>query len=129
MAKKATKKAAKPKNNKFSQKMLAVETVQRLDEILKDVKGSKSSVFAKDDVLKIIDEVKDLFKQESPSLMISLDEFIDEVADNIADNIDESDLDDFDLELSGNEIYIRSVRINNSRVKELIEEITDSYFG
>jgi hypothetical protein len=33
------------------------------------------------------------------------------------------------LELSGNEIYIRSVRINNSRVKELIEEITDSYFG
>jgi hypothetical protein len=129
MAKKATKKAAKPKNNKFSQKMLAVETVQRLDEILKDVKGSKSSVFAKDDVLKIIDEVKDLFKQESPSLMISLDEFIDEVADNIADNIDEGDFDDVDLELSGNEIYIRSVRINNSRVKELIEEITDSYFG
>lgn len=129
MAKKSAKKAANPKDKKFSQMMLAKETTNRLDEILKDVKGSKSSVFAKDDVLKIVGEIKELFKQESASVVINMDEFVAEVADNIADSIDESDLDDFDLELSGNEIYIRSVRINNNRVKDLVEEVTDNYFG
>lgn len=129
MAKKSAKKAANPKDKKFGQMMLAKETTNRLDEILKDVKGSKSSVFAKEDVLKIVGEIKELFKQESASVVINMDEFVAEVADNIADSIDESDFDDFDLELSGNEIYIRSVRINNNRVKDLVEEVTDNYFG
>ena len=129
MAKKVAKKAANPKNKKFSQMMLAKETTYRLDEILKDIKGSKSSVFAKDDVLKIVGEIKELFKQESASVVINVEEFIAEVADNIADSIDESDLDDVDLELSGNEIYIRSLRIDNQRVKDLVEEVTDQYFA
>lgn len=129
MAKKVAKKAAPKKVNKFSQMMLATETVKKMDEILKDVKDSKSSVFSKDDVIKIISEIKDTFKQESPTVLLDLQEFIDEVADNISDNIDQGDLDDFELDLDGSEIFIRGIRLDNQRVKELIEGITDQYFA
>ena len=129
MAKKVAKKATPKKVNKFSQMMLAAETVKVMDEILKDVKDSKSSVFSKDDVIKIISEIKGTFKQESPTLLINLDEFVDELADNITDNIDQGDLDDFELDLDGSEIFIRGIRLDNQRVKELIEGITDQYFA
>ena len=127
MAKKVTKKSAPKKLDKFSQTMLVAETVQRMDEILSDVKGSKSSVFAKDDVIKIISEIKESFNQNSPIVLLSLEEFIDELADNIAHNISEQDLDSVDLSMSGNEVYIDNIRIDNQRVKELIEEVTDNY--
>ena len=127
MAKKVTKKSAPKKLDKFSQTMLVAETVQRMDEILSDVKGSKSSVFAKDDVIKIISEIKESFNQNSPTVLLSLEEFIDELADNIAHNISEQDLDSVDLSMSGNEVYIDNIRIDNQRVKELIEEVTDNY--
>ena len=129
MAKKLAKKAAPKKGNKFSQMMLAAETVQKMDGILKDVKDSKSSVFSKDDVIKIISEIKGTFNQESPTVLIDMEEFIDEVAENIADNITDMDLDNFDMSLNGNEIMIDSLRLDSRRVRELVEEITSSYFA
>jgi len=129
MAKKLAKKAAPKKGNKFSQMMLATETVKKMDEILKDVKDSKSSVFSKDDVIKIISGIKDTFKQESPTVLLDLQEFIDEVAENVADNISEHDLDQVDLSMNCNEVFIDSIRLDSDRVKELVEEITNSYFA
>jgi hypothetical protein len=128
-AKKATKKATQKKGDKFSQMMLASETVQKMEEILTDVKVSKSSVFSKDDVIKIISEIKGTFNQESPTVLLNMEEFIDEVAENIADNITDMDLDNFDLSLHGNEIMIDSLRLDSRRVRELVEEITSSYFA
>jgi hypothetical protein len=129
MAKKVAKKAAPKKVNKFSQMMLATETVKKMDEILKDVKDSKSSVFSKDDVIKIISEIKDTFKQESPTVLLDLQEFIDEVAENVADNISEFDLDQVDLSMDGNEVIVDNIKLDSDRVKELVEEITNSYFA
>ena len=129
MAKKLAKKAAPKKGNKFSQMMLAAETVKKMDEILKDVKDSKSSVFSKDDVIKIISEIKGTFNQESPTVLINMEEFIDEVAENIADNISEHDLDQVDLSMNCNEVFIDNIKLDSERVRELVEEITDSYFA
>ena len=129
MAKKVAKKAAPKKVNKFSQMMLATETVQKMDGILKDVKDSKSSVFSKDDVIKIISEIKEAFSQESPTVLIGIDDFIDEVAENIVDNISEGDLDQVDLSMNGNEVFVDNIRLDSDRVRELVEEITSSYFA
>jgi len=129
MAKKVAKKAAPKKVNKFSQMMLATETVQKMDGILKDVKDSKSSVFSKDDVIKIISEIKGTFNQESPTVLIDMEEFIDEVAENIVDNITEMDLDDFDLSLDGTAICIDRIKLDSDSVRGLVEEITSSYFA
>jgi hypothetical protein len=129
MAKKLAKKAAPKKGNKFSQMMLAAETVQKMDGILKDVKDSKSSVFSKDDVIKIISEIKGTFNQESPTVLIDMEEFIDEVAENIVYNITEMDLDDFDLSLDGTTICIDRIKLDSDRVRELVEDITSSYFA
>jgi t-SNARE complex subunit (syntaxin) len=129
MAKKVAKKAAPKKGNKFSQMMLAAETVQKMDGILKDVKDSKSSVFSKDDVIKIISEIKGTFNQESPTVLIDMEEFIDEVAENIVDNITEMDLDDFDLSLDGTTICIDRIKLDSDSVRGLVEEITSSYFA
>ena len=129
MAKKVAKKAAPKKVNKFSQIRLAAETVQKMDGILREVKDSKSSVFSKDDVIKIISEIKEAFSQESPTVLIGIDDFIDEVAENIVDNISEGDLDQVDLSMNGNEVFVDNIRLDSDRVRELVEEITSSYFA
>lgn len=129
MAKKVAKKAAPKKVNKFSQMMLATETVQKMDGILREVKDSKSSVFSKDDVIKIISEIKDTFKQESPTVLIGIDDFIDEVAENIVDNISEGDLDQVDLSMDGNEVIVDNIKLDSDRVRELVEEIANNYFA
>jgi hypothetical protein len=129
MAKKVAKKATPKKVNKFSQMRLASETVQKMDGILREVKDSKSSVFSKDDVIKIISEIKEAFNQESPTVLIGIDDFIDEVAENIVDNISEGDLDQVDLSMNGNEVFVDNIRLDSDRVRELVEEITSSYFA
>jgi hypothetical protein len=126
VAKKAAKKAAPKKGNKFNQMVQASKTLERLSELLNEVKNSKSSVFAKDDVLKIISEVRESFKLEEPS--VDLESFIDDVAENIADNITESDLDDVDMSMQGCEVFIDNLKLDESRVRELVEEIVTGYF-
>jgi hypothetical protein len=51
------------------------------------------------------------------------------VAENVADNISDQDLDTVDFSMNGNEVFIDNIRLDSDRVRELVEEITDSYFA
>jgi len=58
--------------------------------------------------------------------------FFDEIVDQVASEINDLGRDlveEYDLELSGNEIYLDSVRLDYSRIEETIKEVLERYFS
>jgi len=58
--------------------------------------------------------------------------FFDEIVDQVSSEINDMGMEiieDYDLELSGNEIYLDGCRISISRVEKTIKEVLERYFS
>jgi hypothetical protein len=136
MAKKVTtKKKASPKTIKVIKKNDPIAEIskdawslEQLEGITHQVRHSKSSVFSKEDVVALLDEVKDAFKNRKEAPKVDVESLIDEITENICDNACVDDLDTFDLELSGNSIEIDSIKLRDDTIREYVSDIVTSYF-
>ena len=136
MAKKATtkKKASSKtikvikKNDPIAEIVKDAWSLDQLDGIVYQVETSKSSVFAKEDVVALLEEVKDAFKNRKEAPKVNVESLIDDITENICDNACVDDLDTFDLELSGNSIEIDSIKLRDDTIREYVSDIVTSYF-
>jgi hypothetical protein len=136
MAKKATtKKKDSKKTIKVIKKLDPIAEITKdawsldqLEGITHQVRHSKSSVFSKEDVVALLDEVKDAFKNRKEAPKVNVESLIDEITENICDNACVDDLDTFDLELSGNSIEIDSIKLRDDTIREYVSDIVTSYF-
>jgi hypothetical protein len=103
-------------------------SLDQLEGITHQVRHSKSSVFSKEDVVALLDEVKDAFKNRKEAPKVNVESLIDEITENICDNACVDDLDTFDLELSGNSIEIDSIKLRDDTIREYVSDIVTSYF-
>jgi hypothetical protein len=102
-------------------------SLEQLEGIIFNVNASKSSVFAKEDVLSILKEVKEVLVNRKDAPKIDMETFIDEIAENVCDNVCEDDLDTFGLELDGTSIYIDMIRLDGDKIREYVSDIVTSY--
>ena len=104
-------------------------------EVINAVNESISSIFTKEDVLKLLEMITDggaqdgekTYTLDQVNTMIS--DLVDEIKDRV-DNLDGQDIvsnDDITLSLSGNEIYIDSVDVNTSEIKIAIRKAHDGF--
>jgi aspartyl aminopeptidase len=136
MAKKVTtKKKASPKTIKVIKKNDPIAEISKdawsldqLEGITHQVLRSKSSVFSKEDVVALLGEIKDAFKNRKEAPKVDVESLIDEITENICDNACVDDLDTFDLELSGNSIEIDSIKLRDDTIREYVSDIVTSYF-
>ena len=136
MAKKVTtKKKASPKTIKVIKKNDPIAEIAKdawsldqLDGITQQVRYSKSSVFSKEDVVALLEEVKDAFKNRKEAPKVNVESLIDEITENICDNACVDDLDTFDLDLCGNSIEIDSIKLRDDTIREYVSDIVTSYF-
>jgi hypothetical protein len=128
--KKASQKTIKviKKNDPIAEISKDAWSLDQLEGITHQVRHSKSSVFSKEDVVALLDEVKDAFKNRKEAPKVDVESLIDEITENICDNACVDDLDTFDLELSGNSIEIDSIKLRDDTIREYVSDIVTSYF-
>ena len=102
-------------------------SLEQLEGIIHDVSRSKTSVFAKEDVVSLLKEIEDAFKNQKDAPRVDRESLIDEIAENICDNASVDDLDDFELELDGTSIGIDSIRLDKDSIREYVSDIVTSY--
>jgi len=99
---------------------------KNVNDVRKSVEESISSIFTKEDVMKLIDSI-----EVSESSKVSFDEdFVDELM-NLVESIEsdvegiEVDEDNVEFGLDGNRLYIESVDIDKSSVESNIRELRE----
>lgn len=104
-------------------------------EVINAVNESISSIFTKEDVLKLLEMITDGGAQDGEktytvaqvNTMIS--DLVEEIKNEV-ENIDSEDIvrtDDVQLSLSGNEIYVDSVDVNTREIKRAISSAHDGF--
>jgi hypothetical protein len=128
--KKASKKTIKviKKNDPIAEITKDAWSLDQLEGITQQVRHSKSSVFSKEDVVALLGEIKDAFKNRKEAPKVDKESLIDEITENICDNISPCDLDDFELELDGTSIGIDSIKLEEDKIREYVSDIVSSYF-
>ena len=102
-------------------------SLEMLETIIHDVSRSKSSVFAKEDVVSLLKDIEDAFTNQKDAPRVDRESLIDEIAENICDNASVDDLDDFELELDGTSIGIDSIKLDKDSIREYVSDIVTSY--
>jgi hypothetical protein len=122
----STKKPARKQDNvtKIVEHKWALE---ELEGIIHQVRSSKSSVFAKDDVLGLLSEVKKAFVNPEYSPDLDKESLINDITENICDNISVNDLDDFELELDGTSIGIDMIKLDEHKIREYVSDVITTY--
>lgn len=93
------------------------------EQVIESVKGSISSIFSKEDVIAIINSIK----EENELVKDNLTGFIlDQLTNGRHDVID---LDSAEFELRRNEISLESVDLNERIVEEAIESGINNYIN
>jgi hypothetical protein len=91
------------------------------EEVIESVKGSISSIFSKEDVIAIINSIKsdkELDKEDLVSAILS------ELTNGRHDIVDN---DSAEFELTGNEISLERVDLDENRLEEAIENGINDY--
>ena len=135
MAKKATtKKKSSQKTIKVIKKNDSIAEITKdawsldqLEGITQQVRHSKSSVFAKEDVVALLMEVTDAFKNRKEAPRVNKESLIDDITENICDNVCVNDLDTFELGLDGNSIEIDMIKLREETIREYVSDIITSY--
>jgi len=92
-------------------------------EVLDRVLNSESSIFSKDDVVRLI-EMVEMYDLTGKSITVSdisdaLDKALSEISHKSDDAIDRRSV---EFELSGNEIYIESIDFDIDFIRDTLEE-------
>lgn len=133
MAKKPSKKATPKKSKTATEKdpilQASIETwtAQEIDDVILDVHASKTSVFAKEDVVGFLKQIKETFKN-SRKFSLDTDDLVDEITDSVCDGVCAEDINDMDLSLNGNEISLDSIYLDRQSVKLYVEDALSRHF-
>jgi hypothetical protein len=76
----------------------------------------------------LFDQTTNLKEEEKIPIEIN---FFDEIVDQITSELNDEGLElieDYDLELNGNEIYLESCRLNIRKLEKTIKEVLERYF-
>lgn len=90
-------------------------TKKELNSIAARVKKSPASVFTKDDVLAIIEEIKEGTTSKKDKL--NAEELIESITDSIQ-SMDFDIIDDYSLELDCDTISVDSIRLNREAIED-----------
>jgi hypothetical protein len=88
-------------------------------DVLNRVLNSESSIFAKDDVVRLIEAIDELRKISVTDITSVLDEAMDELSRR-GDDLLETSTAEFDL--NGNEIQLLSVDVDLSYIRDVLED-------
>jgi dimeric dUTPase (all-alpha-NTP-PPase superfamily) len=95
---------------------------RKIQEIFGSVISSESSVFSKEDVLRLLEEVNEAAEKKTSISQDQLDDLSERISTAIS-YVDGLDLvDDYCLEMDGNCVEIRSLDLDGDQIKEIIDE-------
>jgi hypothetical protein len=106
---------------------------KQISSKIESVSNSYPSIWTKDDVVRLLTDLNDELesepaKPETKDVVFTRDMIIS-LSENIMNSIDDMGtdiLDDYELYLSGREVEVDSISLNNDSLKSIIrEEITD----
>lgn len=95
---------------------------RKIQEIFGSVISSESSVFSKEDVLRLLEEVNEAAEKKTSISQDQLDDLSERIYTAIS-YVDGLDLvDDYCLEMDGNCVEIRRLDLDGDQIKEIIDE-------
>jgi hypothetical protein len=95
-------------------------------ELVESIESSESSVFSKEDVLRLLGECRETsdrpqFTQDQLAVLIQ--RIVDELDSQEWDDI----IDDYDLEMNGNYVELTGCHLNTSGISDVISEVVEDW--
>lgn len=95
-------------------------------ELVESVQSSDSSVFSKEDVLRLLGECRET--SDRPQLT---QDQLDDLTQRIVDELDSQQwddiIDDYDLEMNGNYVEVTGCNLNTSGISDVISQVVEDW--
>lgn len=117
----------KTDNTKMKSVLKGVITSQRLEKLVGELKEVKTSVFTKDDVLKLLNEVnKDIIPSDDE--VPSIKELAEEIASEIVYSGGKDIVNDYTLSMTSNEVELDDVELDENAIEDIVTNVLENYF-